>query len=170
MILLHGTTRHRAERILQFGPDPRYHELGGQGTDDGFSLCLESGLFFFGMTEDYARGKAREFPDKAAMSYWFRLHFTEGHCTIRRLGADEADALGVPFTKVGVSCRTDSGCRPVQRTAARFGHALSRGRRGGARTVCVPIAGRHAVHLLRFVHEHAFPAAPGTLLLSQQVP
>jgi hypothetical protein len=64
MNLLHGTTRHRAERILSFGPDPRYHEPGGQGTDDGFSLCLESGPFFFGMPEDYARGKAREFPDE----------------------------------------------------------------------------------------------------------
>lgn len=62
MILLHGTTRHRAERILELGPDPRYREPGGRETVDGFSTCLESGPFPFGMPEDYARGKAREYP------------------------------------------------------------------------------------------------------------
>ncbi len=62
MILLHGTTLHRAKRILQVGPDPRFREPGGQATEDGFSACLESGPFHFGMPDDYARGKAREFP------------------------------------------------------------------------------------------------------------
>ena len=31
MILLHGTTRRRAEQILEHGPDPRYREPGGLG-------------------------------------------------------------------------------------------------------------------------------------------
>jgi hypothetical protein len=64
MILLHGTTRHRAEQILEHGPNPRFHEPGGQGTDDGFSMNLESGPFLFGRVEDYALGKARVFPNE----------------------------------------------------------------------------------------------------------
>ena len=64
MILLHGTTRRRAEQILDLGPDQRFREPGGQGTEDGFSMYLESGPFLFGMPEEYARGKAREFPDE----------------------------------------------------------------------------------------------------------
>jgi hypothetical protein len=32
--------------------------------DDGFSMYLESGPFHFGMPDEYARGKAREFPDE----------------------------------------------------------------------------------------------------------
>lgn len=62
MILMHGTTRQRAERILEFGPDPRFREPGGRASDDGFSMNLESGPFHFGTPEDYARGKAKEFP------------------------------------------------------------------------------------------------------------
>ena len=62
MILLHGTTRSRAERIARLGPDPRYREPGGSGQDDGFSLNLEAGPFHFGSVEDYAKGKSREFP------------------------------------------------------------------------------------------------------------
>jgi hypothetical protein len=64
MILLHGTTRLRADHILEHGPDPRYREPGGRATDDGFSMNLEAGPFLFGTVEDYARGKAREFPDE----------------------------------------------------------------------------------------------------------
>ncbi len=62
MILLHGTTLRRAEQILDLGPDPRFREPGGQATEGGFSTCLESGPFHFGMPDEYARGKAREFP------------------------------------------------------------------------------------------------------------
>lgn len=62
MILLHGTTRRRAEHILRTGPDPRYREPGGRATDDGFSLAVEAGPFHFGTPDEYARGKAREFP------------------------------------------------------------------------------------------------------------
>jgi hypothetical protein len=64
MILLHGTTRLRAEQIVQLGPNPHFQEPGGQGGDDGFSLTLETGPFFFGTAEDYARGKALAFPNE----------------------------------------------------------------------------------------------------------
>jgi hypothetical protein len=64
MILLHGTTRRRAEQILALGPDPRFQEPGGQATENGFSMCLEAGPFHFGLPDEYARGKAQEFPDE----------------------------------------------------------------------------------------------------------
>ena len=64
MILLHGTTRARAEQILQHGPNPQFQEPGGQAWEDGFSMNLEAGPFLFGTPADYARGKAREFPDE----------------------------------------------------------------------------------------------------------
>ena len=64
MILLHGTTRRRAELIVQHGPNTRYQEPGGQANEDGFSMNLESGPFHFGRPEDYARGKAKEFPNE----------------------------------------------------------------------------------------------------------
>jgi hypothetical protein len=64
MILLHGTTRARAERILQHGPDPYYQEAGGQAWEGGFSMNVEAGPFLFGRPADYARGKARQFPDE----------------------------------------------------------------------------------------------------------
>lgn len=62
MILLHGTTRWRAEQILRDGPDVRFHEPGGHSWNDGFLLCIESGPFPFGTPEQYAWGKAKEFP------------------------------------------------------------------------------------------------------------
>ncbi len=64
MILRHGTTRRRAERILDQGPDTRFQEPGGQAWDDGFSMCLEEGPYFFGTPEEYACRKAAEFPDE----------------------------------------------------------------------------------------------------------
>jgi hypothetical protein len=64
MILLHGTTRRRAEQILQNGPNPSYQEPGGQPNEDGFSMNVEGGPFHFGKPEDYARGKAKEFPNE----------------------------------------------------------------------------------------------------------
>jgi hypothetical protein len=64
MKLLHGTTRSRAERIVAFGPDPRFCEPGGQPSEEGFSTCLESGPFPFGTPSDYARGKAARFPNE----------------------------------------------------------------------------------------------------------
>ena len=49
---------------MQHGPNSRFQEPGGQALDDGFSLTLETGPFYFGTAEDYARGKAREFPNE----------------------------------------------------------------------------------------------------------
>jgi hypothetical protein len=64
MILVHDTTRARAEHILRVGPNPRFREPGGEGSDNGFSMTLEAGPIHFGTPEDYARGKANEFPDE----------------------------------------------------------------------------------------------------------
>jgi hypothetical protein len=64
MILLHGTTRFRAEQILQYGPNPHFREPGGQAWEDGFSMNVESGPFLFGNPADFARGKAAQFPDE----------------------------------------------------------------------------------------------------------
>jgi hypothetical protein len=64
MILLHGTTRSRAEQILLFGPNPHFQEPGGHAPADGFSMSVEAGPFFFGTPTDYARGKAAQFPDE----------------------------------------------------------------------------------------------------------
>jgi hypothetical protein len=57
-ILLHGTTRQRAEKIAANGPDETL--LG----EDGFSTYLASGPFFFGLPEDYACGKAALFDNE----------------------------------------------------------------------------------------------------------
>lgn len=57
-ILLHGTTRRRAERIERIGPDPA--QIGS----DGFSTYLEAGPFLFGTPEQYACGKASAFPNE----------------------------------------------------------------------------------------------------------
>jgi hypothetical protein len=64
MILLHGTTRHRAERILNHGPDPNLVEPGGGPRAEGFSTCLEGGPFPLGTPEEYARRKAAGFPNE----------------------------------------------------------------------------------------------------------
>lgn len=64
MILLHGTTRRRAEQILAHGPDSRFREPGGQATEGGFSTYIDHGPFLFGDPDEYARGKSREFPDE----------------------------------------------------------------------------------------------------------
>jgi hypothetical protein len=57
-ILLHGTTRWRAERIVAGGPDPKV--MGGEG----FSTYLEGGPFLFGTPKEYACGKASAFPNE----------------------------------------------------------------------------------------------------------
>jgi hypothetical protein len=63
-ILLHGTTRHRAEKILALGPDPDYRETLDGPRAEGFSTYLELGPFLFGTPADYARSKAALFPDE----------------------------------------------------------------------------------------------------------
>ena len=55
-ILIHGTTRERAERIAAHGPDPA--RLGS----DGFSTYLEGGPFHFGSPEEYACRQAAASP------------------------------------------------------------------------------------------------------------
>jgi len=52
---------------MQQGPNPRFQEPGGQAWNDGFSMHLETGPFLFGTAEDYAQGKAREFPNEAGL-------------------------------------------------------------------------------------------------------
>ena len=61
-ILIHGTTLQRAQGILRFGPDSAFVEPGGTGTADGFSMCFKNGPFPLGHPEDYAFGKAAQFP------------------------------------------------------------------------------------------------------------
>jgi hypothetical protein len=63
-ILLHGTTRHRADRILQRGPDANFQEPGGASKAEGFSTCLELGPFPLGKPQEYARHKALLFPNE----------------------------------------------------------------------------------------------------------
>ncbi len=64
MILLHGTTKHRAEQIRKRGPDPDFVEPGGGPRAEGFSTCLEFGPFPLGTPEEYARRKAAGFPNE----------------------------------------------------------------------------------------------------------
>jgi len=63
-ILLHGTTRHRAEQIMARGPDPDFTEPGGGPKAESFSACLQFGPFPLGTPEEYARRKAAEFPNE----------------------------------------------------------------------------------------------------------
>jgi hypothetical protein len=63
-ILLHGTTRRRAEQILARGPDPEFIEPGGGSRAEGFSTCLEGGPFPLGTPQEYARRKAAGFPNE----------------------------------------------------------------------------------------------------------
>jgi hypothetical protein len=61
-LLVHGTTRQRAERIRSVGPDPDYVESPGGGRAEGFSTYLAQGPFLFGRPEEYACAKAASFP------------------------------------------------------------------------------------------------------------
>ena len=63
MLLLHGTTRIRAESIIKNGPNPCFREPNGT-TADGFSTAPAEGPFEFGSPEEYARGKAANFPNE----------------------------------------------------------------------------------------------------------
>ncbi len=60
--LRHGTTRMRAEHILQNGPEP--HLVVGGDTAEGFSTAPAHGPYPLGAPEDHARGKARLFPQE----------------------------------------------------------------------------------------------------------
>lgn len=63
MLLLHGTTKQRAESIARNGPDANYREPNGN-TADGYSTSPAQGPYGFGSPEDYARGKAANFPNE----------------------------------------------------------------------------------------------------------
>jgi hypothetical protein len=63
-ILLHGTTRQRAERIVANGPDPDFIEPGGGPKAENFSTYLETGPFTLETPRDYAVGKAQNFPNE----------------------------------------------------------------------------------------------------------
>ncbi len=63
-ILLHGTTRHRAERIMALGPDPDFVEPGGMARAESFSTYLERGPFLLLRPEEYACGKAAHFQNE----------------------------------------------------------------------------------------------------------
>ena len=63
-VLLHGTTRTRAERMIASRPDPDFVEPGGGPRAESFSTYLGSGPFSFGTPEDYACLKAALFPNE----------------------------------------------------------------------------------------------------------
>jgi hypothetical protein len=63
-ILLHGTTRRRAESILAHGPDPNFQEPGDDQRAEAFWTCLPSGPFPEGTPREYALGKAALFPEE----------------------------------------------------------------------------------------------------------
>lgn len=67
VVLHHGTTLKRAERIIQVGPDPKYVEPGALFYDpaEGFSMG-KPGAPDVGLKtpEDYARLKATNFPNE----------------------------------------------------------------------------------------------------------
>ena len=62
-VLLHGTTRNRAERIAADGPNPKFVEPSGAPVSGGgFSTYLEAGPYLLLPPEAYACGKAGAFP------------------------------------------------------------------------------------------------------------
>jgi hypothetical protein len=64
MWLLHGTTRARAESIVQRGPDVTFVEPGGRGIAENFSFTAEGIPSAVGDCLAYARGKATAFPNE----------------------------------------------------------------------------------------------------------
>ena len=66
VLLRHGTTRRRADRILQLGPDPVFLEPGAVRTREefGFSTARVKPVYVFGSPEDYAMRKAALFPQE----------------------------------------------------------------------------------------------------------
>jgi hypothetical protein len=64
MWLLHGTTRARAESIVQHGPDVTFVEPGGRGIAENFSFTAEGTPSAVGDPVAYAGGKATAFPNE----------------------------------------------------------------------------------------------------------
>ncbi len=63
-LLHHGTTRKRADSILQDGPDPAFMEPGGTDPARGFSTYPAGAPVSVGTAEQYAAGKATLFPNE----------------------------------------------------------------------------------------------------------
>jgi hypothetical protein len=63
-ILRHGTTRQRADAILKAGPDPNFLEPGGFDPARGFSIYPSGASASVGTPEQYAAGKAANFPNE----------------------------------------------------------------------------------------------------------
>lgn len=65
MIPLQGTTLHRAELIVKFGPNPDFREPGGYNWPDGFSMYVVGVPYRDLETpEKYALLKAANFPNE----------------------------------------------------------------------------------------------------------
>jgi hypothetical protein len=64
MWLLHGTTRARAEGIVQHGPDVTFVEPGGRGIAENFSFTVDGTPSAVGDSLAHARGKATAFPNE----------------------------------------------------------------------------------------------------------
>jgi hypothetical protein len=64
MWLLHGTTRTRAESVLQHGPNVAFVEPGGTGIAENFSFTAAGTPSAVGDSLAYARGKANAFPNE----------------------------------------------------------------------------------------------------------
>jgi hypothetical protein len=62
VLLRHGTTKLRADHIFHNGPDPNL--VVGGDTANGLSTAPLGGPYPLGAPEDYARGKARNFPQE----------------------------------------------------------------------------------------------------------
>jgi hypothetical protein len=62
--LWHGTTKRRAEAILQKGPDPNFLEPGGFDKAEGFSTAPPQGPYPTGDPRGIALGKAALFPNE----------------------------------------------------------------------------------------------------------
>ncbi|MBI3823065.1 MAG: hypothetical protein HY289_10360 [Planctomycetes bacterium] len=62
--LRHGTTRQRADSIVQNGPNPGFMEPGGSDPARGFSMYPDGTPPSVGTPEQYAAGKASLFPNE----------------------------------------------------------------------------------------------------------
>lgn len=62
--LWHGTTRNRAEAIIQNGPDPQFREPNSTTDVEGFSAAPCFGPYAQGDPVIIAKGKASLFPDE----------------------------------------------------------------------------------------------------------
>lgn len=65
MLLIHGTTRRRAERIIARGPDPEYRDRTELPHKDGFSTYASwAQQDDLGSSRDYAVMKHLDFPNE----------------------------------------------------------------------------------------------------------